>query len=572
MFMYTPPIKTKTMPTIHHERYTPSFPLPAGEFETHATPRRDTARLAAIGGIPISAEVATFAEKLHHQPLVLMEIAPGQKVSLTKLENFKPEVEPGGPIHEVPENIRRFTDDTNVSLTMDVTKSHALWQHRTFEVAERYAQESPDGQKLMTDLGIDSLRHLTPEQAVKFSTEFVRSVSKYTVEDTKKKGPTKADATASFDLLAEGLGFRSNSSWSGNGVCRNIAANVKVVFESLKASQGVDTLLANTYCKYDLGADGDGYDDKRPDPHLTETKEVRALRGAHAWNVFTTVGEGGSAVITIVDSTWALGGNSEVTAANADRTLERAGKFVNQLFDMSINKEDCFSDLAKYYGDLAMFGPKGKTTAQRKQIQEYALTQYLRAARQFPEGVDGVNTPTILLDTAYRSSNKLDPTEVAALYYHDKANGSIEANRIGNIFKNAYDRPLVIGGPNYVDKFLFPDSELQQFVFSGLGEQNLQKMASLNTDFRIRLRELQPESLPPFDASKPGDLRELKILAQLVDRYLTDTDPSKIVAQIKRRISQAAGNEQIVTAVLVGRSDYDIVKYAPAIIKQLDAR
>lgn len=546
------------MSTAHHEIPIAAPPTNSGEngYDTPAKP--DTAVLIAIGGVPLSAEVTAYAEKLHHRPLVLMEIAPAQKVSLTSLENFTPDVQLGGPVHEVPGNIRKFTEKTYQSPTWQATENRALWQQRTLEVAEEYVTQHADGQKLAAELGIASLHHLTPEQAVKFSTEFVRSVSKYSSEDLGARSLTRADRTASFDLLREGLRYRGDPGWSGNGVCRNIAANVKAVFDALKSLQTEDTMLANTYCTIDIGVDGDGYGDKRDNPLHTN---LRAKDG-HAWNVFTTVGENGSAVITIADSTWALG------TASTDRTMERAGRFVDELFMMSDDKSQAFDELTHYYHRLAR--PTGKNTraGDQTRIQEFALTQYLWAVRQMKETDIDTVTPDVLLGVASRMSGRLDPSEIEALYRCDKASGGVETDRVRNIVKRAFETNHY-DGSYLADRFVTPDYEYQKFLFDAIGEQNVLKMADANSAFRIRARELT-HLLPPFDIDNPKDARELMSLAERMGVHATNA--KEVVRGVNQRITlaaQRAGLEQAVEAITAGRSPYDLVKAAPAILASL---
>ena len=546
--------------TIHNQ--TLVQPLP---YENIDPVDHDRSTVMSIGKVPLSIEINSHVEKLNHKSIIAMEVEPKQIVSLTTLDDFKPEVVPGWAVRDIPDNLHAYVDDTYASTTFNTTVSNILWKQRVLDVTENYLLHHADGRKLMADLNIKSLQKLTPEQAVKLSTEFVRAVSKYSHDDTKSTGLTRADNSTTYDLLQEGLSLRGNATWGGNGVCRNIAANVKAVFESLKSCQDDETMLANTYCKIDVGYDGDGYEDKRVNPHRTNLNKTPG----HAWNLFTTIGENGSAIITIVDSTWALGGNRDETSADVDRTRERSGKIVNDLFEKSVDKEAAFNVLTDYYHRLAGNISTGTDQVTKERIREYALTQYLQAAKYFPTGVEGVYTPTILLGVAYQASNKLDPSEIETLYRHDKCNGSTEESRIRGIIKRAYEKPWVSTGGTLAEKFLFVDSEFQKFVFESLGKENLPKMSERSTNFRIRLRELRPESLPSFNSNNPLDLRELKALAQRINPNIVEDNPDKIVARVKRYITSVSQDENITAVVLVGRSDYDIVKNAPEIIKQL---
>ncbi len=546
------------MPIPRHETSIAAPPTNSGEngYDTPAKP--DTAVLIAIGGVPLSTEVATHAEKIHHRPLVLMEIVPAQKVSLTSLEHFTPDVQPGGLVREVPANIRKFTEKTYQSPTWQATKNRALWQQRTFETAEEYVTRHADGQKLAAELGITSLHHLTPEQAVKFSTEFVRSVSKYSSEDLGARSLTRADRTASFDLLREGLQHRGDPGWAGNGVCRNIAANVKAVFDALKSLQAEDTMLANTYCIIDMGVDGDGYGDKRDNPLVTDLRE----KSGHAWNIFTTVGENGSAVITIADSTWALG------TASADRTMERAGRFVDELFMMSSDKSQAFAELTYYYDTLARSIGRNTRPEDQTRIQEFALTQYLQAVRQMKETDIDTPTPSVLLGVAYRASGRLDPSEIEALYRCDKAAGGVEADRVRAIAKRAFETNHYKGS-YLAHRFVAADDGYQRFLFDAIGEQNMLKMADTNSAFRARARELT-DILPPFNIDEPKDARELMSLAERVGVHAANV--KEAVREVNKRIAwtaQRAGLERAVEGITAGRNPYDLVKAAPAILASL---
>lgn len=98
-------------------------------------------------------------------------------------------------------------------------------------------------------------------------------------------------------------------------------------------------------------------------------------------------------------------------------------------------------------------------------------------------------------------------------------------------------------------------------------------MAEKSTEFIIRLRELRPDALPHFNPKNSKDVEELRHLAKRADSNIFETAPDKIVARIKKMIDQAAADKpEITQAILVGRSDYDIVKHAPAIIGYLRAK
>lgn len=544
---------------------TPTKPVDSQPDNTYELARFNPFSVGKLGGMTISTEIdkGTFKEKLHSSTIILMEVNEGQKVSLSSLNNFKPIVEAGGKTRAVPENIRSYVSGDYDSDTLNATTHRENWRGRVLEMAERYAFHETDGKLLMQKLGISTLREMTPEQAVKFSTEFVRAVSKYSDQDTKITSQTRADRTACFDLLREGLENRGKPTWNGNGVCRNIAANVKAVFDSLKACQGDNTQLANTYCSIEVGRDGNGYSDKRANPLSTRL----VPQPGHAWNIFTTVGENGSAAMTIVDSTWALGSASQEAAANADRTRERAGRIVDQLFSSSTRKEDVFFDVVHYYERLAAVFPSGTSQQKKEQIREFALTQYLAAAKQLPMGVEGAHVPSTFVGVAYRIANKLDPSEISVMYVHDKLNGSLEKQRIGAIVKKAYENPLSGSGQYHIDKFIYRDDDLQEFVYESLGDLALKEMANKSPVFRVRLRELRPNTLEAFDPQMiPKDAEELRYLALITDPNIFDTEPAKIVRSVKRRIERVAETPELAELILVGRSDYDIVKNAPKIM------
>lgn len=510
-------------------------------------------------------------ETVQTKSLAHIEMTPTAAVDFTELAHYSPRVAPGSRTHPVPshldvlmtENVRE--DDQ----TYKNTVAQEGWQQEVRTIVDTYVANDPVGRQLMADLKIRSLNHLTPEQAVKLSAAVVQSVSKYSYDDLKVKPPTRADQATVPDLLTEGIKNKDNPNWTGNGVCRNIASSVKAVFESLKASQGELSMLNNTYAVFGGGYDGAGYQDKRED-NLTFKMDA----GGHAWDTFVTIDANGSAVATIIDATWALGRDAAAAMQHLDRTDVRAAAQVARLFEKSEVKSQAFEGLSEYFSRLVRQSAVNPhlTASDRGDLSEYATTQYLHAAAQLSEIPEGHYMPDSFMGIAYQMRGRLERREVAALYALVKAGGGLEEGRFRAVLVG-YDQGRKVPLPDWKqsENLVFSDDELQRMVYESLGEPRVMELAEAGGAFRGRLRQLNPDSLPPFDPfNRRADSQELGEIASKAQIH--ERDPRRILQIMRRRIESLAGDPAVSAAILTGRSDYNLAVSFRSIISALRER
>lgn len=514
-----------------------------------------------------SLEKMRTLETVSTRSLAHIEMTDSAFASFTKLEHYNPKVAPSREAYPIPSHLETFmTDSGEGNHTYRNTTSKEGWQIEVRSVLADYIDQDPAGQQLAASLKIRSLSHLTPEQAVKLSAAFVQNVSKYSHSDAGSQGLTRADQSTTMDLLREGIANKRDPNWKGNGVCRNVASNVKVVFEALKETQTDLSMLNNTYCVYGAGFDGEGYADARADNNTTRLDG----RGGHAWNTFVTIGSEGSATSTIIDATWALDKDPSSAMEHLDRTEVRSVAQIMQLFDKSEVKSEAFLGLTDYVQRLN----RGRLTgqAEHKGIREYATTEYLKVVAQLPEIPEGVTLPDSIASSAYRMRSKLDRAEVAALFALDKAGGGLEQERIKAIIAD-YDSKRDVSIPEWksAENLVFADEDLQQLAFEVVGDARVMKLAEVEGRFRARLREVRPDALPLFNAAeRPADARELSHFARL--NNIQDRDPKMIMRQFNNRLKKLAANEDVYQAIVIGRSDYDLAKNFSSISRALRSK
>lgn len=518
-----------------------------------------------------SLEKMRALETVRTRSLAHIEMTDSSFASFTTLEHYNPKVAPSRETHPVPDYLEAsLTDSGNGDHTYRNTVEKEGWQTELRTVLADYLQSDPAGQQLVESLKIRSLSHLTPEQAVKLSAAFVQNVSKYTQEDVGQKDLSRADQSTTAELLREGMANRKDPNWKGNGVCRNVASNVKAVFEALKATQTELSMLNNTYAVYGAGADGAGYADSRADQFNTSFAE----RSGHAWNTFVTVDKEGSAVATIIDATWALGKDAGSAIKHLDRTEVRAAGQLMQLFEKSEVKAKAFHGLTDYVQRLIRNTSVDRRLSEsgREGIREYVTTEYLKAAAQLPEIPEDFNLPEAIVTGAYRLRGKLEHQEVATLFALDKASGGFERERIKGVIAG-YDgkRGVPIPGWKSAENLVFADDDLQALAYEAVGEKRVSQLSEQSGAFRARQREVHPESLPPFNASeRPADAQELSHFAS--QNGIHKKDPRTIMRQLNNRLKKLAGDDAIYEAIVAGRSDYDLAKNFGTITKALRSK
>jgi len=511
-------------------------------------------------------------ETVRTKPITQIEMTESAAVYFTSLEHYSPRVAPSRDAYPVPSYLEGLmTDSLHSDATYANTVKHEGWQTEIRSILEGYLSTDPAGKELLDTLKISSLSHLTPEQAVKLSAAFVQNVSKYSYGDVvAKEGATRADNSTAIELLREGISKKDDQTWEGNGVCRNIASNVKAVFEALKATQAELSMLNNTYVVSNGGADGAGYNDKRRDIR----ESIKLDTAGHAWNTFVTIDAKGSAVATIIDATWALGHDVDSGLEHTDRTDERAVAPMIRLFEQSTVKPQAFESLSH---DLARLVNRREANprlaqAERDNIREYVTTQYLKAAAQLPEIPEGHILPDVFMSTAYRMRGQLEEGEVATLFTLVKANGMLEKDRLKLLIKGfGSDRKVSLPEWRRAEDLVFKDDELQELTYEAIGGERTSQIAELSGKFRMRLRQLHPETLPAFDPyNRKIDAQELGHIAS--QSGIHENDPKTILRTMKSKLKNAAGDPAIYDAVVAGHSDYDLAQNFRTIITALRKR
>lgn len=223
---------------------------------------------------------------------------------------------------------KRNVPDTQSALTYYETIKTPGWEDQIFHFVENYSQ-SQEGKDLLSRLKITDLRLLTPHQAASLTLEMVTRLKKYSNEDIgRETGETSADQKNAIALLYSGLNNRDKTDFKGNGICRNFASAVKVVFDGLKASQTSFNYLNDTYCFYESGERADYnpmYDS--PQKGVSVTIPDNKTRIGHAWNSFITIQEQGASHV-VVEATWSNIDFDTQRMVNADFTLQRMEKDV----------------------------------------------------------------------------------------------------------------------------------------------------------------------------------------------------------------------------------------------------
>jgi len=517
-----------------------------------------------------SLKVMRSLETVKTKSLAHIEMTETASVDFASFAHYSPKVAPSRDAYPVPGHLEDMLADDNAGIeTYTNTVDNEGWQAEIRTVLNSYVAHDPEGRSLAEGLKISSLDHLTPEQAVKLSAAFVQNVSKYTNDTSGKPDGSRADGLAAPDLLREGIDRKSDPTWEGNGVCRNIASNVKAVFESLKQTQGELSMLNNTYAVYGSGAKGAGYADKRQDGF-----SMSFDGSGHAWNTFVTVDSKGSAVATIIDATWALGKDADTAVEHLDHTDVRAASQIVELFQKSERKTEAFDGLS-YYTDQLLRGSlvnKNLGPSQRDNLRDYAVTEYLKAAQQVDRIPADYELPASIMTGACRLRGQLERQEVATLFDLDRAGGSWQRDRLKSLIAG-YDAKRNVEIPEWVQakNLIFSDSELQELAYEAVGSERVAQLAETSGNFRMRLRQQHPGELPAFDPYvRQADAQELRHIA--ARGGIHDNDPKAIMRSMNRTIKRLAGDDAVAEAIVAGRSEYDLATSFQAITSALRKR
>lgn len=436
-------------------------------------------------------------ERLTEKPLVALNITPSQSVSLTKYDDFRPVCAPGAMMYEVPAHLQPYIRGFSGVESHKRTVMKEAWKRELYGVVDQFITTDPEGKELAERLGVRSLQHLTPEQAVKLSVELIGAVSSFSeLEFTKSvTGAVSADSKDVAGLIREGIKHRHDPEWGGNGVCRHFGTNVQLVFESLKASQGAYSMLTNVYIGVPVGFGGDGYEDARK---TNDAQTNPRSQDGHAWNTLVAVDASGSATIAIVDVTWAIGERKSDKLGSLDYTLERGAKIIGDLLDVSLTSDRNYAAASDYYSELTRLGGLAPNKNREERIRGYALQEYVKLADKYPNAKDSAVTLDRMVGTAHQLRGSLSQHELQTLFKREVMVGLPNEDKLRDtIRKNFFiqygarnNEIATRGRSNLPDPFLTllasPDANFQAFILSSFSEEQLQKFTAEDTGFALR--------------------------------------------------------------------------------------
>ncbi len=488
-------------------------------------------------------------ETVDTKPIVRFTV-DNARVSLTELKHYAPRVAPTLEAYPIPAHLGEVVKGNEWGMaTYKKTAELDGWQQDLFAQLTEYVSQDEKISELAEELKVTSLSSLTPEQAVKLSLGVVQLLSKYTMlkeGDGYVPGGAREDKMTTMDLLEEGRVRSDDPEWEGNGVCRNVASNVKAVFEALKANQTDLSMLRNTYAVYESGTTGYG-DRKRADASKYEYRP-----GGHAWNTFVTVGKNGESSITTVDATWSMGRNSDGSLRESDFTSERMFETIAEISEKTEDKTDVALAMSDYLDKFSRLTP-GENPAYREQKLRFALTEWLKIVPVLLKA-DMPSVPRGVTGSAYRLGAQLDKSELKTLFDVQQAGWINNFDAILGSYTN---------GKTYLhptDRLVVQDGELQNEIFEKLGAEKTLAFADSDIDFRVRVRETTPGFLPEFNPeNNPADKRELASLLRgaglfvFGDKYFGDV--------VRNGLVKAANGDQSRVEAEVGTiSDYDILR------------
>lgn len=436
-----------------------------------------------------SLEKMRTLESVRTKLVARIELGQGMNIDFTALEHYSPRIAPSSESYPIPSWAstliagKTFGADTTYRET---TKKDG-WQHDVRSVIDEYVQDDPDGTALMASLRIKSLDHLSPEQAVKLSVALVQNLSKYSSDGVGKLG--HADTATTTELLKEGIARKSDPSWQGNGVCRNIASNVKAIFESLKATQAELSMLNNTYAVFNGGLAGSGYDDKRRDAVTLEDAQ------GHAWDTFVTFDERGSAATTIVDATWGLGQDNYTSLQHLDFTFARMAAPMVGLFEKSADKQATFGDIAYFLNMIASRRATGRSFDEHIDTKKYVATEYLKIAGQLRQLPEDYATSESIRGAIFRMRDQLTEPEVRTVFdLHNADPHSFDRDtceRIVAAYVNSTYKQNQTSNPT--QGLIFGNRDLMRMVDSALTDEQ-RAVLMTDTSYSIRVKSLHESS------------------------------------------------------------------------------
>jgi len=422
---------------------------------------------------PSFEESISSLEVISEKPILSLTI-DGKKTNFTELIHYNPKVESTVDVYPIPEHISDFLKDDKYAIqTYEKNAQDSRWKEKLFDFTKDFLTNDPRGNVVLEGLEVQSLGQLTPEQATKLSLCVVEILSRYS-EDADTGGKA-ADEKTTLQILYEGKMRKGQPGWEGNGICRNIASNVKAVFEALKDGQDEQNMLGNTYVTVVGASRGRTYGQRERDNPNGVEKDEKFKDFGHAWNTFVTVGGDGETVITTVDATFAL------NDSKPDYTVERTYEDIQKLYEHADDKFNASSQMIAYL-DKYVNKARAEKAGYLGQRLDFAFTEYLKYADVMLKSDKGmVRTPRFdLFNKAYKLRDDLSLREIETLYGVGKTNESLELYKPNiNSIVDAYIARM---GQD-TSKLIVKDDDLQRLIFERMGDE--QKAYLTRDKFRL---------------------------------------------------------------------------------------
>jgi len=436
-------------------------------------------------------------EKLSEKSLLEISV-DDTKLRLVSYEDFNPDSIPTDRVYEVPIVIKNHLNACSTP-TYDNTISEPGWGEKIFSFIEDYVTQTD----LIDELGIESLTDLTPKQAMELSNRIVVNLTKYNYDQRNaEEANTVSDKSTVLELLEDGLINKGkNGSWSGNGVCRNFAAMVKVIFQAIKRNQTTINKLTNTYCFFGAGKE---YAPKRDYENMSKPREIE-----HAWNPFITIMNNGAIDLTITDSTWGKVDEEKNGLKKIDFTITRSEPLVRKII---YKGEVQIEEILDYYTLLLNnLGMTGGHSTEEEERRAYA-TSLVSILSKYPGYRDVSPLISEFIATEYQDIKDLRDSEFMSLWNISK-NLTLPLDKI---LTNYIDHIKHNNNPSF---FVFEDPGLQMKVVEELERTPLvgregtlydDLLNSSHIEFRLKMRKMFPDSFNGFDPENEGDCYELR--------------------------------------------------------------
>lgn len=410
-------------------------------------------------------------KQLINDPLLVFEINKNNKIAFEDYNTYDPKVAAGEEIG-LPEHIKEYISKRkklnrwkNQELTYDKTKEIENWEEKIFNFIKDFLQ-CEGGQILEhININLEDLTKLSPKEAVDLTLKLVIQLTKYNSDDNKDV--TEADNSSALKLLKQGRDNTDNEKWGGNGKCRNFAAMVKAVFESLKNNQNHKlSRLNSTYCLIDSGAE---YDPKYNNP---EDFDKFDLNSRHSWNIFMTLSED-SSTSTIVDATFGKYDLDTGEEVDIDQTLTRIEPVVFNISEKTESskkrKEQLYRVLSYYFlkagikvmntGEL---DDRFKEKEKNKEKQRYFLFKAWRLAQK-KELVKLPDKFIKRIKQEFEQNKKTLYKEDIEFIWKLKKNGGIDFS-LDKIVKNYIETKPKFSYLENENRFEFDDEGLQNKI------------------------------------------------------------------------------------------------------------